>query len=91
MNNSGCLVCYFNMFTAFQLIVLFTDEGPIELGRFPTTGIDKIIADLCEKYNVDTVRLIGDHTYLDRIAERVQEAPTKYELENIKKIKTEIY
>ena len=91
MKNNGCIVCYFNLFTANQSVVLCNDNGLTELGSYPTAEIAKKLAELCEEYDVDTVRLIGDHTYLDRIADRIQEAPTIYGLENIKKIKTEIY
>lgn len=91
MAQNDCLVCYFNLFTANQSVVLLSDKGMTELGSFSTAEIAKKLAELCEEYDVNTVRLIGDHTYLDRIAERIQEAPTIYGLEKIKKIKTEIY
>ena len=91
MAKNDCLMCYFNLFTANQSVILLTDEGAKELGSYSTAEIAKKLAELCEEYEVSTVRLVGDHTYLDRIADRIQEAPAIYGLEKIKKIKTEIY
>lgn len=82
------LAIYFNMFTAGQMITLFDNGNIIDLGKFNANELPGAIRELCEQYDVDNVKLIGDHMYLEKIAERVKSNPTEY---SNKQIKMEIF
>lgn len=74
------ILCNIFMFDLHQRIVLVDEEGSMkEIGVTNLDNLSEMIADLCTKYQINKVRLIGNKKYANETAKEIcLHSVTKY-------------
>ena len=66
------IYCTILMFELHQRIILFNENGDAyEVGIANLDNLSEMIVDVCEKYNVENVRLSGNKKFATSIAEDI--------------------
>lgn len=67
------ITCGVNIFDYDQSVYLIKDDGTNELlGKSTYDNLDHFITTICDKYNVDKVKLGGLHQYTSPLKNRIE-------------------
>ena len=70
-NNNKCILCQVSMFSVNQRVILKDGDYTKEIGMVDMGVLEETIANLCNKYKVNKVKLLGSSKFLRGVADAI--------------------
>ena len=79
------ILCNLFLFDLYQRVIVVDEKGQKnEIATVNINNLGETIVDVCNKYNVNKVRLIGSESYINNVVEDINSySITKYNNNNI--------
>lgn len=79
------ILCNLFLFDLYQRVIVVDEKGQKnEIATVNINNLGETIVDICNKYNVNKVRLIGSESYINNVVEDINSySITKYNNNNI--------